>query len=308
MDFDFSNTPLLGIYTQLKNHLNTQERVSFKVVNPDNFSSTYNGTIVKVAKGEALYRGYKTWVDLAHTLGCKMLTPVVIDDDFILVKLQKLQVESFHSVDASKEEKYGVDSIFAHIHKNEEFAFLHAYTQALHNVNLPTRKRILNLGINSGDEFELIKKVSENFSTYELVGIDYCHSAIQHARQKFQNDKNITFYAHDINKLSSLELGRFDLLISIGTLQSTTLSFQKVLMDMVQNHLYKEGSIILGFPNCRWIDGEMIYGAKMRNYNFSEMSNLYKDVNFAKKYLQQKKFRVTITGKDYIFITATSIR
>ncbi|MEA2019584.1 MAG: methyltransferase, partial [Campylobacterota bacterium] len=39
-----------------------------------------------------------------------------------------------------------------------------------------------------------------------------------------------------------------------------------------------------------------------------EMSNLYKDVNFCKKYLQQKKFRVTITGKDYIFLTATSIR
>ena len=28
----------------------------------------------------------------------------------------------------------------------------------------------------------------------------------------------------------------------------------------------------------------------------------------AKKYLQQKKFRVTVTGKDYIFMTATSIR
>jgi len=237
-----------------------------------------------------------------------MLTPVVIDDDFILVKLQKLQSESFHSVDASKEEKYGTESIFACIYKNEEFSFLHAYMQALHNVNLPTRKRILNLGINSGDEFEVIKKVSEDFSTHELVGIDYCHSAIQHARQKFQNDSNITLYAHDINELTSLELGRFDLLISIGTLQSTTLSFQKVLMDMVQNHLHKEGSLILGFPNCRWIDGEMIYGANMRNYSFSEMSNLYKDVNFAKKYLQQKKFRVTITGKDYIFVTATSIR
>ncbi|MEA3289058.1 MAG: methyltransferase, partial [Campylobacterota bacterium] len=44
------------------------------------------------------------------------------------------------------------------------------------------------------------------------------------------------------------------------------------------------------------------------NYNFSEMSILYKDVQFCKKYLQQKKFRVTITGKDYIFLTATSIR
>jgi hypothetical protein len=79
-------------------------------------------------------------------------------------------------------------------------------------------------------------------------------------------------------------------------------------MQIVQNYLKKDGSMILGFPNCRWIDGEMVYGAKAKNYSFSEMSLLYKDVIFCKKYLQQKKFRVTITGKDYIFLTATSIR
>jgi hypothetical protein len=79
-------------------------------------------------------------------------------------------------------------------------------------------------------------------------------------------------------------------------------------MSIVQKQLSRKGAIILAWPNCRWVDGEMIYGAKMKNYPFSEMSNLYKDVNFAKKYLQQKQFRVTVTGKDYIFVTATSIR
>jgi hypothetical protein len=78
-------------------------------------------------------------------------------------------------------------------------------------------------------------------------------------------------------------------------------------MNIVQNYLKKDGSMILGFPNCRWIDGEMIYGAQPPNYNFSEMSILYNDVIFCKKYLQQKKYRVTITGKEYIFLTATSI-
>jgi hypothetical protein len=78
-------------------------------------------------------------------------------------------------------------------------------------------------------------------------------------------------------------------------------------MNIIQNYLYKNGSIILGFPNCRWIDGEMITGAKSKNYSFPEMSVLVKDIYFCKKYLQQKKFRVTITGKDYLFLTATSI-
>jgi trans-aconitate methyltransferase len=237
-----------------------------------------------------------------------MLTPQRIDDNFVLIRYEKLSSDSFHAKSADEEEKYGSDSIFSRIHKNEEAGFLHYFMQALENVNLSSRRRILNLGINSGDEFELIKRVSENFEDMELIGIDYCASAIESAKKKFENDTNIQLLCADINNLNELKLGEFDLIISIGTLQSSNLEYNKLLMSIVQNQLSRSGAMILGWPNCRWIDGEMIYGAKMRNYNFSEMSNLYKDVNFAKKYLQQKKFRVTITGKDYIFVTATSIK
>jgi len=306
--YDFSKTPLYEIEKSLQKALQSDTKLFFKVLNPDITSSVYNGNIVETPEGKCIYRGYKTWVDLAHTLRCKMLTPVVLDETFIQIGFEKLKEDSFHYIYADVEEKYGKESIFSTIHKNEESGFLHYYQEALENVKVDTRKRIVNLGINQGDEFELIAKVSQNYERLELVGIDYCASAIQTAKEKFCGVKNVTFYHADITQLDALELGKFDLLISIGTLQSTNLSFQKVLMDVVQNRLTKEGAVILGFPNCRWIDGEMIYGAMMRNYNFSEMSNLYKDVNFAKKYLQQKKFRVTITGKDYIFVTATSIR
>ncbi|MDF1884327.1 methyltransferase domain-containing protein, partial [Sulfurimonas sp. SAG-AH-194-C21] len=136
----------------------------------------------------------------------------------------------------------------------------------------------------------------------------YCSSAIELAKKKFKDDTNISFYTHNINDLESLNIEKFDLIISIGTLQSTNLEFNPLLMSIVQNQLKKDGAMILGFPNCRWIDGEMLYGARVKNYPFSEMGLLYKDVVFSKKYLQQKKYRVTITGKDYIFLTATSIR
>jgi len=180
------------------------------------------------------------------------------------------------------------------------------YIKALKNVNLDKRKKILNLGINSGDEFGVIKKISKNFDELELLGIDYCSSAIDQAKQNFK-DNNISFIKGDINDLDSLKLEKYDLIITIGTLQSKNINFNEKFMQIVQNYLKKDGAMILGFPNCRWIENEMIYGAKAKNYNFSEMSLLYKDVMFCKKYLQQKKFRVTITGKDYIFLTATSI-
>jgi len=250
---------------------------------------------------------YKVWIDLAHILFCKMLTPLC-EDEILTMRFKKLNTDlSFHSENEDVEEKYGSSSTFATIDKNNQPAFLVHYLKALENVKLDTRIRILNLGVNSGEEFEVLKDYSENFKNLELVGIDYCRSAIEEAKKNF-SDENVSFLVGDINDLEPLNLGEFDLIISIGTLQSTNLAFNKVFMNIVQNYLKKDGAMILGFPNCRWIDGEMIYGGMVKNYNFSELSLLFKDVNYCKKYLQQKKFRVTVTGKDYIFMTATSIR
>lgn len=248
----------------------------------------------------------KTWVEIAQIFKCKLLMPQTLENGKVILRFQKLDAhDSFHkSVDV--EEKYGKDSHFATIHKNQHPSFLYYFQQALKNININKRIKILNLGINSGDEFEVIKHCATNFKAHELVGIDYCQSAIDTAQEKFQNDSNVQLFCHDINELQTLDLGEFDLIISIGTLQSSNLEFKPLFMNIVQNFLKKDGAFILGFPNCRWIENEMIYGAKVPNYNFSEMGTLFNDAIFCKKYLQQKKFRVMLTGKDYIFLSATS--
>ncbi len=257
---------------------------------------------------EAKDPDYKALVDLAQINYCKMHTPKVLDENTIIARFEKLNLdESFHKEDDNKE-KYGINSLFAQIKKTQQPAFLHYYTQALENVNIDKRIRILNLGVNSGDEFEVIKKYASNFKNLELVGVDYCPSAIKEAQDKFKDDKNIQLLEADINLLDDLSLEPFDLIISIGTLQSSNLNFKLLFQDIVQKYLKKDGAMILGFPNCRWCDGQMVYGASPKNYNFPEMSILYNDAQWCKKYLQQKKFRVTLTGKDYIFLTATSIR
>ena len=308
---NFTKTPMLEIIDILKEKLDdssANEIVEFEVLNPDLCGSTYAGNIIALDGEKYTCRGYKSWVDLAQTLRSKMLTPLVISKNTISLRFKKLNAdESFHKNIADKEEKYGSGSIFSQIHKNEEPAFVANYLQALRNAGLEKRARILNLGVNSGDEFEAIKRTASNFKNLELVGVDYCASAINVAREKFKEDENVSFHVHDVNDLASLDLGRFDLIISVGTLQSSNLEFNPLFMSIVQNQLKREGAMILGFPNCRWVDGEMIYGARVKNYAFSEMGLLYKDVLFCKKYLQQKKFRVTVTGKDYVFLTATSI-
>ena len=309
---NFSQTPTYKIIDDLQKSvakLNPKESIEFLVLNPDIATSTYSGNLIKIEDEEYIYRGYKSWVDLAHQLHCRMLTPMLESKEFVIIRYEKLNLDdSFHLKIVDKEQKYGADSIFSQIMKNEESGFLHYYKEALTNIGLDKRKRILNLGVNNADEFEIIKKLSSNFKELELVGIDYCDSAIQSAKEKFKEDKNVTFLSEDINNLNNLNLGEFDLIVSVGTLQSSNLEYQALLLSIVQNQLKKDGAIILGFPNCRWVDGEMIYGAKVKNYAFSELGLLYKDVVFAKKYLQQKKFRVMVSGKDYIFVSATSIR
>ena len=237
----------------------------------------------------------------------KMLTPKSVDGE-ITLRFLKLDLDSsFHNTTTSTE-KYGTKSDFFNINKIEKVGFLYHYQQALKFIDIHNKRRILNLGINKGDEFEVIKDLLDKseFIDKEFVGIDYSSSAINYAKKKFL-DTNIKFICHDINKLTELSLDRFDLFISIGTLQSSNINFNKTFMDIYQNHLQKDASIILGFPNCRWVDGEMIYGAKAPNYPFSEMSLVLKDIHFCKKYLQQKGYRVVITGKDYLFLSARKI-
>lgn len=302
----FTHECMQTILSQLNEHLLEHNEVIFDVLNPD-MKHTFAGEKLYIDGAEYIYRSLKSWMDLSELLQCKMHMPKVLNDTNIQLHFSKLDVqESFHEA-KEVEEKYGEASEFSKIHKNEEPAFLHYYVQALKNVNVAKRMRILNLGVNDADEFEVIESYVSNFEELELVGLDYCESAVQKAKEKFPS-KNVSFVQGDINHLEALDLGTFDLIISIGTLQSSNLQFNKVLMNVVQNHLNKDGAMILGFPNCRWLDGQMIYGAKIKNYAFSELSNVFKDAQFCKKYLQQKKFRVTLTGKHYIFLTATSIR
>jgi hypothetical protein len=306
----FIDETMYEIVLYLERELKINNEIFIEVLNPDLEKDYYAGEKVILEDNEFVYRSFKAWCDLAELLFCKLLI-AELKVNTIILKFKKLdKIDSFHKdINTEQNEKYGEESTFFRINKNEEPAFLYAYMNALKNVKIEEKQNILNLGINKADEFELIKNLldEDTFSKISLVGIDYSKSAIEFAKNRFPQE-NLTFYNHDINKLDELNLKKADLLISIGTLQSSGLNFKLLFMDLIQNYLEDKGSIILGFPNCRWINGETIYGAKAANYSYSEQSVLYKDVYFCKKYLQQKKYRVTLTGKNYLFLTATSIK
>jgi hypothetical protein len=306
----FIDETMYEIVSYFEDELKINNEILIEVLNPNLEKNYYAGEKVIIDSKQFIYRSFKAWSDLSELFFCKILI-IELRENTMVLKFQKLdKKDSFHKDENDdKNEKYGEQSTFFRINKNEEPAFLYAYMNALKNVKIEEKKTVLNLGINKADEFELIKNIVDEdvFSTINFTGIDYSTSAIEFAKKRFPQD-NFSFYKHDINKLNELNLKKADLIISIGTLQSSGLNLKLLFMDLVQNHLEDKGSIILGFPNCRWINGEMIYGAKAVNYSYSEQSVLYKDVYFCKKYLQQKKYRVTLTGKNYLFLTATSIK
>ena len=108
-----STETLLEITTWIEKELKKTIELSFLVPNPDLENN----------------KSFKTWVTLAELHFCKILTPIKIDEAFIQITFKKLnQDNSFHSAMVEKkEEKYGTNSIFFNINKNEEPTFLHAY-------------------------------------------------------------------------------------------------------------------------------------------------------------------------------------
>ncbi|MDD4856161.1 MAG: class I SAM-dependent methyltransferase, partial [Sulfuricurvum sp.] len=213
----FTTEPLIHILSWAHETLKESNTLTFEVLNPDITGGTYAGESITIDNQTYLYRGYKAWSDLGEILFCRLLTPTIASAHTVQITYEKLDLsDSFHHSDA-KEEKYGADSRFAALHKNEEPAFLSPYLRALRSVHVGEKKRILNLGINTGDEFDLIRQIlsHEEYLKLELVGIDHSQTAIAHARKRF-SEGNATFYIHDINDLAILDLGRFDLIITIG--------------------------------------------------------------------------------------------
>jgi 2-polyprenyl-3-methyl-5-hydroxy-6-metoxy-1,4-benzoquinol methylase len=302
----FVNEPMIEVVNILKERLKQNLTLSFMVLNPDLYGGNYAGQEVVIDGKHYLYHSLRAWMDLATLLHCRMLTPSINTDETITLHFKKLETDSFHKDNPTdKSEKYGTNSQFSAINKNEEPAFFSAYHHALQLADITSKTRILDLGINQGDEFSLIQEMlpKEVFQTIDFVGIDHSQSTIERAKKRF-NASNMSFYSHDINALDDLALEPFDLIITIGTLQSPGINYKPFLQKLVQEYLTQDGAVILGFPNSRWIDGEMIYGAKMRNYRESDLSLVLTDIDYAKRYLQQKKFNVRISGKEYIFLTA----
>ena len=302
-----ANVPLLEIIAHVERERARRVQIELDVLNPDLGRGQYAGERVENAGATYIHRPFRVWVDLAERLGMRLLTPRVIEAPFVRVVFEPLDREALLRADAEDPtEKYGTASEFARISKLEDPGFVLDMADALARVELQPGARVLDLGVNTGDELSLVMALSPALRDATLVGVDHSASAIAAARERFRDALNVQLHEASLGSLASLELGRFDLVLSIGTLQSPGIDDREVVRQIVQNHLAPQGAVILGFPNCRYVDGEIEHGTRMKNFRQPELGLLVKDVAFYRKYLQQHHRQVFVTGKHYVLVTGVA--
>ena len=305
----FHREPLIDIVRHLRAQLSSEEWVAIEVPDPDLGRGRYTGE--PVGDGDALvHRPLRAWCDLAEGLGCRLLTPRAVSQTHVQLRFEPLGPEAEWHADGRgvgigeappREERYGTASSFARFRKYEDAGFLLPWLEALGRLPLERGQRVLDLGVNRGDELLALEEWS-GVSDLRFVGIDHSPSAIAEARLRLPPPRH-HFIEADLNALPE-DLGRFSLVVSIGTLQSPGVDDHALLRLLVQRHLEPKASLLLGFPNCRMRDGEIIHGARIRNLREGELSLLVKDLSFYRRYLHQHGFRTFLTGKYELLLTA----
>lgn len=301
----FRDDPLLAILAHVAQ---TPGTVTFRVLDPDRARGHYAGEPVIIDGVRYLHRPWRTWLELADRLGLRLATPRPAPPPYIEVILERLAVahsRTPHAADAPATERYGADSPFARLAKHEDPGFVVDLTDAVHRVGLTPDARVLELGVGRGDALVLLGALVPGLiERGTLVGVDHSASALAAARTRLPR---ATFHEADLGALDALALGGpFDLVASFSTFQSPSVDDRALLRSIVQRHLTPRGAVILGVPNCAYADGELLAGARVKNYAQAELGTALKDVVFYRRYLQQHGRKVYVTGTHELLVTAVA--
>ncbi len=287
----FTHEPLSEILPAVRAALRERGEVRLNVPDPDAGLGLYAG---EVGPG-GVHRPWSVWTDLADLLGAHLLTPERGEAGRVWLGL-RLQ----HAAPAPDADGYGAHSGWQRVNKLEDPVFLLTFVEALRRARPPAGGRVLALGVNAGRELEALPLAFPG-QALEVVGVDTEASALEAARARVPHG---TFLPLDVTALPRPELGRFDLIVALSLLQSPGVRADVLLSALRRHHLTGGGGLVLGFPNARYRDGALSYGARMRNFARPDLSLLTADVTDARRDLQKRGFKVFVTGKYEVLLTA----
>ena len=288
--------------------------IELRVLDPEHGRGCFAGEWVERGDARHRHRPWRLWVELADRLGLRLGTPRPVPGAPLLtVRLERLAgpAQAGQAAEVEVRERYGAAAAFARLDKAEDPGFVLDLAEALARVQPGPGARVLALGCGAGAELALLMQLEAELGrTGSFVGVDHSPSALAAARARFdaagaEVTARITLIEVDLGDAAALRaLGRFDLVLAIAALQGSTVDDRAVLRGIVQDSLSPTGAVILAVPNCRYTDGELRHGARMKNFRQPELGLLFKDVAFYRKYLQQHRRTVYVTGRNYILVTA----
>jgi hypothetical protein len=246
-----------------------------------------------------------TWCEIAEYFDCRLKLQKIDNSDSLCFILDKMKLLSFEHKDES--EKYGEGSEYTLINKLKEPWFIMDMLAALEFLMPQKNDTIIDLGSNKGDLFSIFSIWNQELSnSFHYIGLDHSQSAIEQANNSFP-ENNFKFICNKLDNYPKEKIPSFDLLMSVGTLQSTNLEGKDVFKNFFQHGMKKNGKVLLAFPNCRYAKEGVMYGARTKNFKGRDYSLVLKDCMYYKKYLQQHGYRVWVYGKYYLFLAARKI-
>lgn len=272
------------------------------VPDPDDASDTWPGA--RRPDG-ARQRSWRAWLDLADGLGCRCATPQPLGAGRVRLRLTPLGAEAPWHGDAAHRgvdevERYAAEDGFAAVHKLEHPGFALPLLAALERVRPPDGGRVLALGCHRGDELAALDLLEPPPRALERVGIDRSERVLDEARRRLSAAR---FIVADVADLPS-DLGRFDLVIAIGLLQSPGVDDKALLRTVLRDHLQPRAGLLIGLPNSRFRGGDVTWGARSRNYRDVDLSLVVRDLAAYRRYLQQHRFVVHIGGGYDLLLSA----
>lgn len=287
----FTHEPLPVILPALRAVLAGTGEVAFTVPDPDLGLGLYAGE----ATPHGLHRPWPVWTDLADLLGAHLLTPERAGEGRV-----RLRLRAWADAPEPDAGGYGAGGDWARVDKLEDPVFLFTLVEALRRVGPPAGGRVLALGVNRGRELDALGLAFPG-RALEIVGADVDASALGAARARHPGG---AFLELDVTSLPRPELGRFDLVLALSLLQSPGIRQDVLLAALRRHHLTPAGGLVLGYPNARYRDGSLSYGARLRNFARPDLSLLAADVTEARRGLQKAGFKVFVTGKYEVLVTA----
>jgi hypothetical protein len=264
------------------------------VFDPDLGRGLHAGELVNHGEDRYVHRPWRTWVELAERLGLRLLTPRAHATASQLVVLRFERLTPAIAARPRGEdltERYGLGSSYARISKLEDPGFVIDLGEALARCALGPAPRILDLGVNIGDELALIGhhapeldlRRSSASTTASAIAAMVSHQLPVH-RGRPQCAARLGLGVRSRDPPARFRAG----IVTASCVSRPTPSPRR------------RGDPGSGPAATR----RRVDGTRMKNFRQPELGLLVKDIAFYRKYLQQHHRQVFVTGKYYLLVTA----